>query len=602
MRVLKNLKLSSKFALPIIGGMLIILLGGIVMTFHFKRRNLETTGLTTAQSLANQITTIRTFYTAEVVPRAKESGLRVNYDFASRRDTLPLPATFVHTLGERIEREHPGMAVRLYSRFPFPHRKPEETATDKFENEALTSLENHPQTPFYRLEEYKGRLSMRYAIADVMRPACVSCHNTHPETPKNDWKEGDVRGIVEVVVPMDEEEANLAGFSRMMVGGLTVMLVAIGAVILMILNRTVVRPSADLRDVTQGVAQNLDLSAHIPVNTNDEIGELAGAFNTFVQQMHHTIVQVAQSTEQLASASTELSSTAEEIAAGAEETSAQAETVAAATEEMSATAQQIAQNCADAAHAADSATATTQDGAEVVQQAITGMNQIATRVKQSAQAIRTLNKSAEKIGEIVGVINDIADQTNLLALNAAIEAARAGEQGRGFAVVADEVRKLAESTTHSTQEIADMIRTIQSETKAATDVMEQGVTDVEKGTQLTSQAGEALSAIAAQITNVTDMIRLVATAAEQQTATTGEITQNIHQVAEVIQQSAHGAQQSVQAALELASLSERLQQLVRQFRLRSDDSGHALPLAHVEPSQVALNTAGRKTSEYRQQI
>ena len=168
---------------------------------------------------------------------------------------------------------------------------------------------------------------------------------------------------------------------------------------------------------------------YIQVNTRDEVGELAGAFNTFIQKLRDTIGQVARVTERVASAATELSSTSKEIAAGAEETSTQDDIVAAATEQMSATAGEISQKCSDVVQASETAITAANSGRTVVQQTVDGMNQIATRVQESAQNIQALNESAERIGEIIGVIDDIADQTNLLALNAAIEATRAGEQG-----------------------------------------------------------------------------------------------------------------------------------------------------------------------------
>jgi len=197
-----------------------------------------------------------------------------------------------------------------------------------------------------------------------------------------------------------------------------------------------------------------------------------------------------------------------------------------------------------------------------VSQAIDGMNRISASVMESARTIETLGKSSDEIGEIIAVIYDIADQTNLLALNAAIEAARAGEQGRGFAVVADEVRKLAERTTKATKEIASMIKSIQSDTDGAVKSMSAGTEEVEKGVSLVNQAGGSLDQIVEVVASVTDMIQQIATAAEEQSAAAEEISTNVEAVATITKETATGANQSSVATQELTRLASDLQQMV----------------------------------------
>ena len=392
--------------------------------------------------------------------------------------------------------------------------------------------------------------------------------------------------FVTEVQTAEVEKPVIALRNRVIVAGTLLLIpVIIGAVLFArSMTRPIQRTTRMLEDIATGDG---DLTKRLQVNTNDELADMATWFNTFVDKLNDIIGKTVEAAQQVVASATELSSTAEEIAAGAEETSSQADTIASSTEEMSATAEQIAQNCADAAKNAETAMGTVDNGRKVVAQTVAGINQIASRVKASAQDIEALSKSAEKIGEVINVINNIADQTNLLALNAAIEAARAGEQGRGFAVVADEVRKLAESTAQSTQEIAATIKEIQERTGHTVASMMSGVEETEKGTKLAAQAGEALQQIAQNNEIVMDMIRQVATAAEQQTATTGEITQNIQQVAEVTQQSAQGAQQSAQAATELAKLANQLQQLVGRFKLTNAQAAQVSQLASpAHPPQL----------------
>jgi methyl-accepting chemotaxis protein len=206
-------------------------------------------------------------------------------------------------------------------------------------------------------------------------------------------------------------------------------------------------------------------------------------------------------------------------------------------------------------------------GAAVVSETVMLMSRISERVKESAKTVESLGARSDQIGAIVGTIEDIADQTNLLALNAAIEAARAGEQGRGFAVVADEVRSLAERTTKATREISEMIKAIQQETIDAVNAMEAGVKEVEFGTSEASKSCEVLSEILSQIDSVASQVHQIATAAEQQTATTDQISSNIQQITEVVQETAKGAHSTALAAYKLTDMSEQLQKQVGRFKL-----------------------------------
>ncbi|MBJ6752342.1 methyl-accepting chemotaxis protein [Geomonas anaerohicana] len=310
-----------------------------------------------------------------------------------------------------------------------------------------------------------------------------------------------------------------------------------------------------------------DLTVTIEASSGDETGQLMNALKAMAANLRSTIGRVADTSAQVASASNQLHATSDQIATGAEEVAAQAGTVATAGEEMSATSSDIARNCQMAAEGAKRASRTAENGAEVVQGTVTVMDQIAAKVQETSRTVESLGERSDQIGAIIGTIEDIADQTNLLALNAAIEAARAGEQGRGFAVVADEVRALAERTTKATREIGEMIKAIQSETRGAVVAMEEGVQQVQSGTAEAAKSGSALQEILEQINDVAMQIHQVATAAEEQTATTSEISSNIVQITQVVQQTSQGAQESAAAAAQLRTNSEELQQLVHQFRL-----------------------------------
>ncbi|WP_243373183.1 methyl-accepting chemotaxis protein [Geotalea sp. SG265] len=339
-------------------------------------------------------------------------------------------------------------------------------------------------------------------------------------------------------------------------------LLAIGYVIAL----SISKPLQEVFDTLAGVAAG-DLTVRTHIASKDEMGMLAGEVNEMADRLSEAMNHVAQTSVQVASAAEQLHCTSEQMATGAEEVAAQAATVATASEEMAATSMEIAQSCHHAADGGKQADDRALTGVEVVKETVAVMGRIAERVKSSAETVSSLGARSDQIGAIVGTIEDIADQTNLLALNAAIEAARAGEQGRGFAVVADEVRALAERTTRATREIGEMIKAIQQETRDAVGAMEEGVKEVEAGTGGAAKSGEALQEILQQINNVTMQVNQIATAAEEQTATTSEISNNIQQITEVVHGSAKGALESVAAARQLSAVAENLQGLVGRFRL-----------------------------------
>jgi len=308
-----------------------------------------------------------------------------------------------------------------------------------------------------------------------------------------------------------------------------------------------------------------DLRVTLSQHGGDEIGQLATAFSRMTDNLCSIINQITNTSTQVTAASTQLCSEAKSIATGADEIATQTYAVATAGEEMSATSGDIAQNCQMAAEGAQRTSKTASDGAAVVERSIAVMGQIADKVQESAKTVENLGARSDQIGNIIGTIEDIADQTNLLALNAAIEAARAGEQGRGFAVVADEVRALAERTTRATKEIGGMIKAIQSETKDAVTSMEKGVLQVKTGTEEAAKSRQALQEILAQINDVAMQVNQIATAAEEQTATAEDISNNMQHITEVVRQTSHGAHESAAVAAQLNGNAEELQRMVRQF-------------------------------------
>jgi methyl-accepting chemotaxis protein len=311
-------------------------------------------------------------------------------------------------------------------------------------------------------------------------------------------------------------------------------------------------------------------AADLDVKSKDEAGTLAAALNKTKNDLSHLLNtamgSVAGTATQVASASEELSATVHEITRRLDEQARKSTQVATAATEMSQTVVDIAKNASNIAMSAVDTLKIAETGERVVSQTVSEVQVISNTVIESASRITTLGERSKQIFEIVDVIKDIADQTNLLALNAAIEAARAGEQGRGFAVVADEVRKLAEKTSKATAEVGEMIGAIQDETSKAVQAMTESQTRVEKGVALSAEAGDALHRILESVQGLQSMVQQIASATEEMSTVSDTISSDIEIVAEVSKQTSSSAAEIEGASNNLARLSADLQEVTRKFK------------------------------------
>jgi methyl-accepting chemotaxis protein len=372
-----------------------------------------------------------------------------------------------------------------------------------------------------------------------------------------------------VLVRVPEEEAN--AHSNTIQHNIVLAALACLALIFplgIFIGRNVVKRLKPVVEISNKAAQG-DLTGRVPVTTTDEIGQIGQSLNGFLDHLNRMLGQTANAAHSVAAAAEELSVNGSQVADASKEQSVQSAHTASAVEEMSATANEMARNAQVMATTALNLTGTAKKGGDVVANSIVGMQAVARTMDSSAERINQLGKRSQEIGEIIRVIEDIADQTNLLALNAAIEAARAGEQGRGFAVVADEVRKLAERTGKATREIAGVIETVQSGTHEAVESMQSGTAEVQTGMDLVNEAGTRLSEIVDGVQQVTDMVQQMASTIEEQTQTTEQIAGGVQSVAGLSQKNEGSVQQVASASTDLSKLATEMQDTLANFKLNA---------------------------------
>ncbi len=538
---IRSLGLSAKFIPPVVAGALVAMtVGAMFVVNETKRASSEQTGisreaLTAEQQSAREAATNALVSKADIIGSfmAKTAAdFILSYDFASLT-SFQAQAAKDQDVAYSAYLKPDGSAFT-------PYKKPE----------GVEILEK-------RYPVVSDGDTLGYVLIGMSTESVASGTKTSNDRIAAAVKKVDAAG-----------ESSLDRFYVIMVVDMLAIAAILSAILMYLFRSQVVRPARETTKLIETLAAGHgDLTVKLPVTSQDEIGKLRMAVNAFVESLRNMIETVASEVRQLGAESGELTRFSAELSGQSEQQRSQTTQVATAMNEMTATVQEVARNVSEAAQAAEKGQAEAETGQKVVSATVSSIRKLSDEVESAAAVIARLEESSEKIGSVLDVINGIAEQTNLLALNAAIEAARAGEQGRGFAVVADEVRTLASRTHESTLEIREMIETVQSGTNDAVTAMDRGQSAARDSVSQVEQAGASLQSILQMVSTITNMTTQIASAAEEQSLTAEEINRNVESIHQISEQSATGAEQTARSSSELSELANRLEGLVGQFRI-----------------------------------
>ena len=543
MHLLDKLTLKTRLLILAVGGSFLLVLFGAAGLYGMNASNAG----------------LQSVYADRLIPVGQISGIleRVMDNRLQLLHALRAPAPDTVRHSTEIVEKNMAEIARLWQEYLATYLTPEEKRlADKWGADRARFVSEGLKPAVAALNAGK--------IDEASRIVSQAVEGLYPEV------KGGAAALVQLQLDVGREEYERAArhyaLLRTILLALLFMAVGVGGLFAFLTVRRITRTVVGLEQAVARLADG-DLTVKVDEGGDDELGRISRGFNRMSARFKQSLGEVSASTSQIAAAAEELSAVSALTRQGIGQQQSGTDQVATAMHEMAATVQDVARNTAQAAEAARQADGVAKSGNGEVRQTVEVINGLAAEVDHAAQVIQKLAEDSQAIGGVMEVIRGVAEQTNLLALNAAIEAARAGEQGRGFAVVADEVRTLASRTQQSTLEIREMIERLQAGSSEAVEVMVRGRSQAQASVEQAARAGTALDTIARSVTNITDMSAHIASAAEEQGAVAEEINRNIVTISQVSAQTADGARQTATASEELARLATQLQSLVGQFRL-----------------------------------
>ncbi len=517
-----------RLIIPLISFLIIL---SIIMHFlvpTMMNRNAEQEAVNTGINIVQQFTQLRGYYSKHVIKKALVAGMKPSIKHEGVDNAIPLPATMIYDMSDVLSSS--SINLDLYSTFPFPNRA--SRRLDDFQQQAWKQLNIDSDTPYTQVEETSSGTYVRIAVADkLVAQGCVNCHNSRADTPKDDWRLGDVRGVLEVKINIDSQLAASAAL-----GWNVVSIIIISSIILVIFLSIIYRKRINYRLMaivkSSAILAGGDLTHRLREEGKHEAGQISRSVNKFSKTLGDALLAVNTSSNNVSGTTELLLGASQRSTARSQDQSLNTEQMATAISQILTSLTEVAQNILLTKIKAEDADKEVTNANQQVSIANDYIKNLSGEITRANDIIVKLQESSESIGSVVDVIRGISDQTNLLALNAAIEAARAGEQGRGFAVVADEVRTLAGRTQSSTEEIQGMITQIQAGVKDAVQAMGEGLDTANNCVEQTARSTESLGMITNAITVVTDNANQIAAATEEQTIVLNEIQLNSASIAE----------------------------------------------------------------------
>ena len=526
-------KLSTRLFSPIVIIFVIVIIFLATYIPSVTRQHTIDVAISSAENTVLQYKAIRGYYTKNIIKKVlSTSDVKANYDHKNIDKVIPLPATFIHELSEQLQQQNI-VTLKLYSPFPFPNRT--NRTLDQFSKDAWQKLKNDPKKSYYITDTINGEPTVRVAIADTMsQQGCVNCHNNHPETPKSDWKLGDVRGVLEVQIPIGDELVSAQSLNYTITASVLIAVSSTVIVLFYLFRRNISSRLREVNNALQNIAEGDSNLKHRLVETpNDEIGAIANSFNQFISKLETSMQEISKQVTKLTHSTTSMADITNKTQQGATNQQDIVEQVLSAMNSMVASTLQMSEIAVNTAENSEEMQDRSEKGRSTIAENLKSVEQLSIQMQKASSVVAGLESDSQSIGSVLDVIRGIAEQTNLLALNAAIEAARAGEQGRGFAVVADEVRSLASKTQESTEEINNMIGKLQCSAKTAVSTIDEGNISMQLSEDKAKETNEVVNSVGEAISNIQQFNMQIVSATKEQTNVGEGIKDNINNIKDV---------------------------------------------------------------------